>query len=120
MLAAPSIVQSLSDGNFSDSGSVSGLDSSAHPKFPHTRAQLTAIAREYKPVDSSGTDSDAEGEYVGRVSSALVKLVAGLLDEENEEGLKALLKENFGIDNNAVSTDCSRYLFHDTKVRNAG
>ncbi|TFK51697.1 hypothetical protein OE88DRAFT_1658280 [Heliocybe sulcata] len=68
----------------------------ATPRFPHTRAQLSAIARSYKPIDNY--DSDAEGDELARVNSDLVGKVVGALDEEDEDDLKTLLKEAFGID----------------------
>ncbi|TDL23715.1 hypothetical protein BD410DRAFT_746479 [Rickenella mellea] len=68
-------------------------------KFPHTKAQLSAIAKEYKPVESSGTDSDDDSPHV---SSALVKQVVGLLADDNEDQLKELLKDHFNIDDDAV------------------
>lgn len=110
MLAAPLLVTTLASadtGHLSDSASVvSNPDSILGPsrRFPHTRAQLSAIAREYKPVDSSGTESDAETEFSGRVSSLLVKQVAALLDDEKEDELKNLLKATFGMDDEAASS----------------
>ena len=128
-----------SDGNYSDAGPIaytSGPERSlsvssmgtAHPphrhlsqsqKFPHTRAQLSNIAREYhfrKLVPgagtslgsaSSGTESDVDDggkwEDEARVSSSLVRQVAALLDEEKEDELKELLKTTFEMDNDAVS-----------------
>ncbi|KZT27794.1 hypothetical protein NEOLEDRAFT_1088013 [Neolentinus lepideus HHB14362 ss-1] len=78
-----------------DYGSDSGQDV-AVPRFPHTRAQLSAIARTYKPADNY--DSDAEGDEFSRVSSEVAGKVVGLLDEENEDDLKVLLKATYGID----------------------
>lgn len=46
-------------------------------------------------------ENDQEEEV--RVSSELVRQVAGLLGEENEEALKGLLKNTFEIDDAAVS-----------------
>lgn len=86
-----------------DSGYVSdnayGQDS-ATPKFPHTRAQLSAIARQYKPLDSY--DSEAEGDEFGRVSSSFVNRVVAMLVDEQDDELKALLKETYGIDEDTV------------------
>lgn len=39
-------------------------------KFPHTRAQLSAIARQHKPTDNY--DSDAENDDYNRVSSSQI------------------------------------------------
>ncbi|EIW58723.1 uncharacterized protein TRAVEDRAFT_149078 [Trametes versicolor FP-101664 SS1] len=78
--------------SFSDSGSVhNDHDHSGIPRFPHTRAQLAAIARQYKP-DGYG---DAEGD-VSAVSSSFVGRVVGLLDGEREDDVKSLLKDTFG------------------------
>ncbi|EKM50388.1 uncharacterized protein PHACADRAFT_152320 [Phanerochaete carnosa HHB-10118-sp] len=62
-------------------------------RFPHTRAQLTAIARQHRPLDNYDDDSDNDPN---RVSTALVNKVASLLDAEREEDLKNLLTETFG------------------------
>ncbi len=131
----------LNDGNMSDSGYNSGAESVGRgtprhagqsQKFPHLRAQLAAIARDFprkagptstnsassnaslSPVeslsarDSSGTDSEIEGEDKRswdelRVSSLLVRQVAQLLGEEKEEDLKDLLMSRYEMDNEAVS-----------------
>ncbi|EGN92263.1 hypothetical protein SERLA73DRAFT_173022 [Serpula lacrymans var. lacrymans S7.3] len=69
-------------------------------RFPHTRAQLSSIARQHKPLE--GYDSDAEGDDTTRVSSSLVNKVVALLDGEHEDELKALLKDAFGVDNDMV------------------
>jgi len=62
-------------------------------RFPHTRAQLSAIARLYKPADSGDNDADP----------SLVAKVVGLLDHEHEDELKTLLKASFaGIDDDMV------------------
>jgi hypothetical protein len=88
-------------GNISDSGSAhEPLPSPASTRFPHTRAQLSAIARLYKPADSGDNDAEADDS---RVSSNLVAKVASLLDHEHEDELKALLKASFtGIDDDMV------------------
>jgi hypothetical protein len=74
---------------------------SAPPRFPHTRAQLTAIARQYRPLDNY--DDDNDGGSSG-ISSALVARVASLLDAEREEDIKNLLRDSFGpsIDDDEV------------------
>lgn len=74
------------------------------PKFPHTRAMLAAIAREYKvPEPVSTTESDTDGENIddrAGVDSATVRKVAALLQEENEDELKQVLKDRFGAPDN--------------------
>jgi hypothetical protein len=95
LLAVPRPI--LEPGNISDSGSA---HESASTRFPHTRAQLSAISRLYKPADNS--DNDAESDD-SRISSTLVAKVARLLDLEHEDELKALLKTSFaGIDDDMV------------------
>lgn len=82
-------------------------------KYPHTRAQLSYFARQYKPAyASSGHDSHDNGdmdnlhsneaELKQGVSQALVNEVVSLLGEEKDEELKALLKENYGMDDESV------------------
>lgn len=89
-------------GNISDSASAhDSLPTSAPTRFPHTRAQLSAISRLYKPADSCDNDTEPDDS---RISSTLVAKVASLLDHEHEEELKALLKASFsGIDDDMVS-----------------
>ena len=78
--------------SISDSGSVhNDHEQSGAPRFPHTRAQLAAIARTYKP-DAYG---DAENDVSG-ISSSFVTRVVGLLDSEREDDLKSLIKQTFG------------------------
>ncbi|KAI0731262.1 hypothetical protein C8Q76DRAFT_613592 [Earliella scabrosa] len=95
-LGAPSIAllrptSSLS--SFSDSASLhNDHDQTGTPRFPHTRAQLAAIARLYKPDAFTG---DAEGDH-NSISSSLVARVVSLLDGEREDELKGLLKDMFG------------------------
>ena len=43
-----------------DNGSLTDSDPSSSHKFPHTRAQLSAIARQYKPLESFDTNTDEE------------------------------------------------------------
>ena len=127
-------ISASSDGNTSDTSSVGyfsgseilsastgNLRSMKHipssQKFPHMRAQLASMAREYKlktldpTLTQSSSESDADAEDSRqeswndseRVSSTLVRQVAALLDEEDEDGLKQLLKSQFEIDDDAVS-----------------
>jgi hypothetical protein len=95
--------------------------SNSSNKYPHTRAQLSYIARQYKPsaYASSGYDNgDAdnlnsnEAELNGNkqgVPQALVNQVVSLLGEEKDEELKTLLKESYGMDDESV---CSCFLLH--------
>ncbi len=95
-LGPPSIAllrPSSSLSNLADSAALhSDHDHSGQPRFPHTRAQLAAIARLYKPDAFTG---DAEGDQ-NSISSSLVARVVGLLDGEREDELKMLLKDMFG------------------------
>jgi hypothetical protein len=72
-------------------------------KFPHTRAQLSAIVRQHNP------QLDHSDDYA-RISSSFVTKVVGLLDEENEDELKSLLKTTYGMDDETVSA--SSFGFH--------
>ncbi|TFY72321.1 hypothetical protein EVG20_g693 [Dentipellis fragilis] len=81
-------------GSVSDSGSFSGFEPSlAPPRFPHTRAQLSSIARQYKP---DTYDSDFEGDDFTRINPGFVARIVSLLDQEREEELKSLLKDKYG------------------------
>ena len=76
------------------------LPSPASAHFPHTSAQLSVIARLYKPAGSGDNDADPDGS---RVSANLVAKVATFLDHEHEDEPKALLRTTFaGIDDNMV------------------
>lgn len=66
---------------------------SAPPRFPHTRAQLTSIARQYRPLDNYDDDID---DGSNRITSAFVARVASLLGDEREDELKTLVKDTFG------------------------
>ena len=95
LLAVPRPI--LQPANISDSGSAHEYPST---RFPHTRAQLSAISRLYKPADSG--DNDAEPDD-SRITASFVAKVASLLDLEHEDELKALLKANFsGMDDDMV------------------
>lgn len=101
MLAPPTISIPLPSRNLSETGSLSGHDFSAPPKFPHTRAQLASLARQYKVPDVFEGDPDGDDP---RVDSALVGRVVMLLGNEREDELKSLLKDTFGpIDEEDVS-----------------
>ena len=88
-----------------DSEPLSSADAAFIPqasvhKFPHTRAQLAAFSRQYKASDSY--DSDVEGDELAKVPSAFVNRVVSLIVEEREDHLKELLKDTYGIDDQAV------------------
>lgn len=68
-------------------------------KFPHTRAQLSAFARKYKPSDTH--DSELEDEY-SRVPNSLVNEVVSLLVDERDDELQALLKRTYAMDDQNV------------------
>lgn len=99
LLAVP---RPIPGGNISDATSAhDSLPTSAPTRFPHTRAQLSAISRLYKPADSCDNDTEPDDS---RISSTLVAKVASLLDHEHEDELKGLLKASFsGIDEDMVS-----------------
>lgn len=71
-------------------------------KFAHTRAQLSAIARQVKPGDPYEGEPDADD--LNRVPSTIVNKVVSLLVDEKEDELKALLKETYELDDETVST----------------
>jgi hypothetical protein len=99
LLAVPRPIPERS--NISDSPSpYESLSSPVSTHFPHTRAQLCAIARLYKPADSGDNDADPDDS---RVSASLVAKVASLLDHEHEDELKAFLRASFSrIDDDMV------------------
>lgn len=74
----------------------------AVPKFPHTRAQLSAFARQYKPLENPESDVEG-GEDFNRVTSSFVYRVISMLSDEQEDELKGLLKDIYGMDDEAVS-----------------
>jgi hypothetical protein len=88
-------------GDVSDTGSAASELSTPATKFPHTRAQLAAIARQHRPAD--GYENDADAEDHGRFDSSFVAKVVGLLDEEHEEELKSILKDAYSVDDEMVS-----------------
>lgn len=85
-------------GYISDSGSASDL--SIPTKFPHTRAQLAAIARQHR---SDSYDTDVEGDDHGRLDSTFVTRIVRLLDQEQEDELKSLLQHTYEADDDTVS-----------------
>ncbi len=94
-------------GNLSDFGEHN--NALTQPRFPHTRAQLSALSRQSKPID--GFESDIDGEEIRRVSSSLVNQVVALLVEEREDELKALVKESFSLDDETVRLFFSSNIF---------
>lgn len=78
-------------------------------KFPHTRAQLSAFARQYKPAEAY--ESDAEQDEYGRVPQSLVNEVVSLLVEEREDELKVLLKRTYLMDEESVCTAAATVLY---------
>lgn len=78
------------NGDAASAGSIDPI-----PKFPHTRAQLSLIGRQHKPLEIQETDLDPDES--SRVPTTLVVKVASLLDEEKEDELKDLLKEVYNI-----------------------
>lgn len=65
-------------------------------KFPHTRAQLAAIARQFKLDD---TESELDDN---RLPQSLVNQIVSLLVDEKEDELKVLLKTTFSMDDDSV------------------
>lgn len=82
-------------------------------KFPHTRACLSALAREYgsstkggmvnPPSDTSDSETDNDNREVDPArTDDLVAQVIQLLDDDNEDGVKDLLKRSFDISDENV------------------
>ncbi|KAJ7180464.1 hypothetical protein C8R46DRAFT_940225 [Mycena filopes] len=67
--------------------------------YPHTRAQLVAIARQYKPLPTDAYDPDPDDP---RVPHDLVEQVVALLRNEEEDELKEVLKAAYGVDDETV------------------
>ncbi|KAI6100659.1 hypothetical protein EDD16DRAFT_1654684 [Pisolithus croceorrhizus] len=69
----------------------------AAQKFPHTRAQLSAIYRQHKGglLDDYETN---DGDESSRISTSVVTKVVTLLGDEQEDKLKEFLQTNFGVD----------------------
>ncbi|KAF8845225.1 hypothetical protein BDN67DRAFT_962193 [Paxillus ammoniavirescens] len=83
--------------NTSEAGSVSA---SQALRFPHTRAQLSALVRQHRsPLE--GHDAD-EGDDSSRVSTSLLNKVTSLLADEQEDELKELLKTDCGVDDDML------------------
>jgi hypothetical protein len=68
------------------------------PRFPHVRAALNSLARQHKPLDpddaAAAGDDDAASP---RVSADTLAAAVGLLEDEDEDGLQALLRATFGL-----------------------
>jgi len=88
--------------------------SSGLTKFPHTRACLSALAREYgssikgetvkPPSDTSDSETDNDNREADPArTDDLVAQVIQLLDDDNEDGVKSLLKRSFDISDENVS-----------------
>lgn len=77
----------------------------ATAKFPHTRAQLSAIARQFKPHDPYDTDTDPD-DY-NRVPQSFVNQIVSLLVDEKEDELKIILKSTFAMDDDSVRVHTS-------------
>ena len=91
----------------SDSHDVCVLVLTTMARFPHTRAQLLHLAKQLKPLPSDVYDLDADDDP--RVTSEFVDQVVTLLRAEQEDELKDLLKQSYGIDDDMVRTlSCPR------------
>jgi hypothetical protein len=71
-------------------------------KFPHTRAQLSAIGCQRKAGEAH--EGETEADDLNRVPSTLVNKVVSLLVDEKEEELKVLLKTTYELDDERVSS----------------
>lgn len=101
-LTLPSALSPPGADGVNDNATEHGLGSAGQvQRFPHTRAQLSAIIRQHRsPLD--GYDAD-DGDDLNRVSTALVNKVASLLADEQEDLLKVVLKSECGVDDDMVS-----------------
>ncbi|KAF9245321.1 hypothetical protein BU15DRAFT_85645 [Melanogaster broomeanus] len=69
-------------------------------RFPHTRAQLSAIVRQHRsPLEAYEAD---DGDDSSRVSTSWVIKVASLLANEQEDELKEFLKTECGVDDDML------------------
>ncbi|TFK26168.1 hypothetical protein FA15DRAFT_667661 [Coprinopsis marcescibilis] len=95
------------------------LGTASAAKFPHTRAQLAAIARQHKPtVDNY--EGDIDGDDVGRVPATLLTTVVNLLVDEKEDELKEALREAFAGMNDESIEQSVLELMHKHKDDVAG
>ncbi|KIY69226.1 hypothetical protein CYLTODRAFT_420941 [Cylindrobasidium torrendii FP15055 ss-10] len=86
-------------GYLSDSGELN-VEELTEPKYPHTRAQLSSLARQYRQPDN--VDSDIEQDDIPRVPTSFVKRVVAMLVDEREDELKMLLQSAFGLDHDTA------------------
>ena len=79
-------------------------------KFPHTRAQLAAIARQFRLDDSESELDD------NRLPQSFINQIVSLLVDEKEDELKVLLKTTFAMDDDSVRrvsfVQTTSYDFH--------
>ncbi|KIJ61995.1 hypothetical protein HYDPIDRAFT_115145 [Hydnomerulius pinastri MD-312] len=101
MLTLPTAIPGAGADNFNDNVSEAGsVSASQVQRFPHTRAQLSAIVRQHKsPIEGYDVDDIDESS---RISTSLVNKVAGLLADEQEDELKQLLKNTYGVDDDML------------------
>ena len=85
-------------GMFATSDNASELGSAAQ-RFPHIRAQLSAIYQQHKGPLEGCEDNEDE---LTRITTSLVTKVASLLGDEREDELKMLLKTSLGVDDDTV------------------
>ncbi|KAG8854563.1 hypothetical protein FRB96_007433 [Tulasnella sp. 330] len=77
-------------------------------KYAHTQAYITHLAEEYPSAAGTldaGNDDGNEQERSAKAKPELVKKVVRLLDDEDEDGLKELVKHTYGVessDSNAL------------------
>lgn len=101
-LTLPSALSPPGADVINDNAAEHGLGSAGQvQRFPHTRAQLSAVMRHHRfPLE--GYDAD-DGDDPNRVNTALVNKVASLLADEQEDVLKDVLKSECGVDDDMVS-----------------
>ncbi|KAF9221418.1 hypothetical protein BS17DRAFT_785354 [Gyrodon lividus] len=98
-LTLPSASSVPSAENVNDNASEAS-SASQGLRFPHTRAQLSAIVRQHRsPLE--GHDAD-DGDDSSRVNTFWVNKVASLLANEQEDELKGLLKTECGVDDDML------------------
>ncbi|KAG8982751.1 hypothetical protein FRB90_006571 [Tulasnella sp. 427] len=76
-------------------------DPANNGKYPHTSAFIAYLAKEYPGTGQQPSPTEADGDSGGENSSTnqdVVKKVVRLLEEENENGLKQLVKDTFTLD----------------------
>ncbi|KDQ19151.1 hypothetical protein BOTBODRAFT_103526 [Botryobasidium botryosum FD-172 SS1] len=89
-------------------------------KFLHIRAFLSSLAKEYGrtdipgiPLENEGADTGDDGD-LGK-DKDITRRVVALLEEENEDELRDLLKESFGISDDSALDQCVLELMHKHK-----